>query len=232
MQHRRPIAILVPALAAAAGLALATPGCDGARPEALRPAPERRSSLHAAPAGDTADLNADVERRLPEELATTVLADGLPGVVFFLKADCGCSKGFAATATALAPHLQGFAGCTAVIEGTAADAAAFAADSGLAIPTIAQPESDLARAWGITKAGCVALVAADGSVEAIWPGISRQGFRDLAGRLGVEPPLPEALLAGMAGAAMAGCPLDSRSNGPAAGAPITDRPDASDGTSP
>ena len=58
------------------------------------------------------------------------------------------------------------------------------------------------------KAGCFALVKPDGSVEALWPGISSQGFRDLAGRLGVEPPLPETLLAEVSGAAVAGCPLN------------------------
>ena len=160
-------------------------------------------------------------------LARGILPDGRPGVVIFLKAECECSKGFAVTATALAPHVQRFAACTAVIEGTAAEVDAFAAATGLAIPFIAQPESELAREWGVQKAGCFALVAADGSVEAVWPGISRQGFRDLAGRLGVEPPLPETLLAEIPGAATAGCPLDYVTLGNAAGAVTGPRPDLS-----
>ena len=193
---------------------------DGMPPGAARPvvpehATPKRLSLHAAPAGDTAALNADVERRLPSALAQEILPDDHPGVVIFLKADCECSKGFAITATALAPHLQPFAACTAVIEGTTEDAEAFVAATGLAIPFIAQPESTLAQEWGVTKAGCFALVKPDGSVEAVWPGISRQGFRDLAGRLGVEPPLPETLLAEIPGAAMAGCPLEYVALGPA-----------------
>ncbi len=195
-----------------------------ARPVVPEPVAAKRPSLHAAPAGDSSALNADVERRLPPALTPAILTDGCPGVVFFLKADCECSKGFAITATALAPHLQRFAACTAVIEGTAADADAFAAATGLAIPFIAQPESELAREWGVQKAGCFALVAADGSVEAVWPGISRQGLRDLAGRLGVDPPLPDTLLAGLPGAAMAGCPLDSVTHGPATGAMTAPRP--------
>jgi len=196
-------------------------------PDAPKHAAPKRLSLHAAPARDTAALNADGARRLPAALAEAILPNGRPGVIIFLKADCECSKGFAVTATALAPHLQEFATCTAVIEGTVADADAFAAATGLAMPFIAQPESELAREWGVTKAGCFALVEPDGSVEAVWPGISRQGFRDLADRIRVEPPLPEALLAEIPGAAMAGCPLEYVAVGPAA-APMPDpRPDRS-----
>jgi hypothetical protein len=176
------------------------------RPAAAERAAPKRPSLHAAPAGDAAALNADVERRLPQALATAVLAGGRPGVVLFLKADCGCSTGFAAMASAIAPHLQEGATFTAVIEGTVSEADAFAAATGLAIPFIAQPDSELAKAWGVQKAGCFALVATDGSVEAVWPGVSRQGFRDLAARLGLT--LPEEVLADIPGAATAGCPLD------------------------
>ena len=196
------------------------PVMSGLSATGIRDAPKhaapKRLSLHAAPARDTAALNADGKRRLPAALAEAILPNGRPGVIIFLKADCECSKGFAVTATALAPHLREFATCTAVIEGTVADADAFAAATGLAMPFIAQPESELAREWGVTKAGCFVLVEPDGSVEAVWPGISRQGFRDLAGRIRVEPPLPEALLAEMPGAAMAGCPLEYVGVGPAA----------------
>jgi len=196
------------------------PAMSGLSATGIRDAPKhavpKRLSLHAAPASDTAALNADGARRLPAALAEAILPNGRPGVVIFLKADCECSKGFAVTATALAPHLREFATCTAVIEGTVADADAFAAVTGLAMPFIAQPESELAREWGVTKAGYFALVEPDGSVDAVWPGISRQGFRDLAGRISVEPPLPEALLAEIPGAATAGCPLEYVAVGPAA----------------
>jgi len=214
-----------------AGLVLKTVDSGAARSAVPEHAAPKRLSLHAAPVGDASALNADVERRLPPALARDILPDGRAGVVIFLKADCECSKGFAVTATALAPHLQRFAACTAVIEGTAADADAFAAATGLAIPFIAQPGSELAREWGVQKAGCFALVAVDGSVEAVWPGISRQGLRDMAGRLGVEPPLPETLLAEIPGAAMAGCPLDSFTLGPTAGAVTASPPDLSKETS-
>jgi len=218
MRKRVVIATLGLATAAVAGLAVRFATSETARSDLVQPTAPSRLSLHAAPAGDAAALNADIERRLPPALAPSILADGRPGVVIFLKAGCECSKGFAITATALAPHLQRFATCTAVIEGTAADANAFVAATGLAIPFIAQPESELAQAWGVQKAGCFALVASDGSVEAVWPGISRQGFRDLAGRLGVAPPLPEKLLAEVPGAAMAGCPLEYDTLEPAGGA--------------
>jgi len=196
------------AAVAVVGLAVRSAASGSARSAVVAQAASQRPSLHAAPAADAVALNADVVRRLPRPLAEELLSDARPGVVFFLKADCDCSKGFAVMISALAPHLGRHADCTAFIEGTRADADAFAASTGLAIPFIAQPESGLAREWGARKAGCFALVQPDGVVEALWSGVSRQGFRDLAQRIGVEPPLPEELLADIPGAATAGCPLE------------------------
>lgn len=180
------------------------------------PAP-KRPSLHAAPAEDAAALNAPINaaggRRVPVALAAELLPDARPAVIFFLKADCGCSREFAGWASSLAPLLQPRAACTAIIEGSAAEADDFVAATSLTIPFIAQEPSGLARDWGVRKAGAVALAEPGGAVVAIWPGISRQGFRDLAARLGVEPPLPAELLAGIPGAAMAGCPLESSESG-------------------
>ena len=196
------------AVVAVVGLAVRTAASGSARSAVVAQAVSPRPSLHATPAADAVALNADVVRRLPRPLAEELLADARPGVIFFLKADCDCSKGFAVMISALAPHMGRHADCTAFIEGNRADADAFAASTGLAIPFIAQPESGLAREWGVTKAGCFALVEPDGVVEALWSGVSRQGFRDLARRIGVEPPLPEELLADIPGAATAGCPLE------------------------
>jgi hypothetical protein len=207
----RSAGMMVAAAAAAVavmGLAVRIGASGSARFADGAQAASRRPSLHAAPAADAVALNADVIRRLPRALAEELLADARPGVVFFLKADCDCSKGFAVMISALAPHLGRHAGCTAFIEGTRADADAFAASTGLTIPFIAQPESGLAWEWGVRKAGCFALVQPDGVVEALWSGVSRQGFHDLARRIGVEPPLPEELLADIPGAATAGCPLE------------------------
>jgi len=209
----RSAGMMVAAAAAAVavvGLAVRTAASGSARSAVVAQAAAQRPSLHAAPAADAVALNADVVRRLPRPLAEELLADARPGVIFFLKADCDCSKGFAVMISALALHLGRHADCTAFIEGTRAEADAFAVSTGLAIPFIAQPESGLAREWGARKAGCFALVQPDGVVEALWSGVSRQGFRDLAQRIGVEPPLPEELLADIPGAATAGCPLECR----------------------
>jgi hypothetical protein len=193
---------------AVVGLAVRTTASGSARPAVVAQAASRRPSLHAAPAADAVSLNTDVVRRLPRPLTEELLPDARPAAIFFLKADCECSKGFAVMISALAPHLGRHAVCTAVIEGTRADADAFVASTGLTIPFIAQPGSELAREWGARKAGCFALVQPDGVVEALWSGVSRQGFRDLARRVGIEPPLPEDLLTDIPGAATAGCPLE------------------------
>lgn len=178
-----------------------------------------RPSLHVAPPADFATLNAATLRRVPESLAGVVLPDDRPAVVVFLKADCGCSEDFARMLTALAPQLASRASCLAVIEARDGEGGAFLGATGLAVPHLIQHDGSLAAAWGVTKAGCVALVRPDGMVEAIWPGISRQGFRELAGRLGDPNLFPGESLAVLPGSAMAGCPLLSASLLSPAGVP-------------
>jgi hypothetical protein len=170
-----------------------------------------RQSRHAAPPEDVAALNAAGTRRVPDSLAHVVLPDGRPAVVLFLKADCGCSEEFAGMFSGIAPQLAARASCLAVIEAADGVAGPFLETSGLTVPHLIQSDGGLAAAWGVTKAGCVALVRPNGTVEAIWPGISRQGFRDLAGRLGDANLLSAESLALFPGAATAGCPLLSAS---------------------
>jgi putative peptidoglycan lipid II flippase len=105
-----------------------------------------------------AALNAAFARRVPAALAADLLPDARPGVVFFFKSDCACSRGFAGWASTFAAHLDKAAACTAVIEGSDTDARDFAAASGLALPFIAESGSGLARDWGVRKAGAFALV--------------------------------------------------------------------------
>jgi hypothetical protein len=170
-----------------------------------------RQSRHAAPPEDVAALNAAADRRVPDSLAHVVLSDGRPAVVLFLKADCGCSEEFGRMFTAIAPQLAPRASCLAVIEAADGAAGPFLETTGLTVPYLIQSNGGLAAAWGVTKAGCVALVRPNGTVEAIWPGVSRQGFRDLAGRLGDVNLLSAQSLALFPGAATAGCPLLSAS---------------------
>lgn len=176
-----------------------------------------RPSLHAAPPADFAALNATTPRRVPASLAGVVLPDDRPAVVVFLKADCGCSENFARMLAALSPQFASRASCLAVIEASDGEGGAFLGATGLAVPHLIQHDGSLAAAWGVTKAGCVALVRPDGRVEAIWPGISRQGFRELAGRLGDPDLFPGESLAVLPGPATAGCPLLSASLAPSPG---------------
>lgn len=202
---RNIVALLAPLLVAIAAV----------RRDVVPPAIERdgpaRPSRHAAPPDDVAALNAAPQRRVPESLSGRILPDDRPSVVLFLKAECGCSEDFARTFTTLAPHLAPRASCLAVIEASEGDEKPFLEATGLVMPCLIQADSSLAAAWGVTKAGCVALVRPDGTVEAIWPGVSRQGFRDLAGRLGDADLIPGASLSLLPGPATAGCPLRSAS---------------------
>ncbi len=176
-----------------------------------------RPSRHAAPPADFAALNTATLRRVPESLAGVVLPDDRPAVVVFLKAACGCSEDFARMLAALAPQFASRASCLAVVEAQDGEAELFLESTGLTAPHVIQSDGSLAAAWGVTKAGCVALVRPDGSVEAVWPGISRQGFRDLATRLGDANLFPAESLAVLPGPATAGCPLLSASLAPSPG---------------
>lgn len=186
-------------------------------PQPMEHAAASRPSRHAAPAEDVAAINAAAPRRVPAGLERVVLRGDQPAVIVFLKADCGCSAEFARMLTTLAPHLALRASCLAVVEAQDGEAEPFLESTGLTVPHVIQSDGSLAAAWGVTKAGCVALVHPNGSVEAVWPGISRQGFRDLAARLGDANLFPTESLAVLPGPATAGCPLLSASLAPSPG---------------
>ena len=171
----------------------------------------RRLSLHSVPPADYTRLNSKFSRQVPENLKTTLLPDDRPAVLIFLKADCECSNNFARLFNALEQHLRQAAFCLAVIEGTDQEARDFVANNGLKAPFLAQERSDLAALWGISKAGAVALVRPNLEVEVIWPGMSRQDFRDLTRRLGNPNLIPQDILSALPGASTAGCPLDPAS---------------------
>jgi len=187
-------------------------------PPAVERVAPRRPSLHPAPPEDLVAANAVADRRLPESLRRIVLPDERASVVLFLKADCGCSEGFARHLTAVEPYLRARAACLAVIDTSTADSRTFLAETGLSVRHLDQADGALAAAWGVTKAGCMALVRPDGGVETIWPGVSRQGFCDLAERLGVGDAIPPETLADFPGTAIAGCPLNAAASPPSTGA--------------
>ena len=104
-RHAGLAAIVVLATVAVVALAAGI-AAPARRPAGVEHAAPKRPSLHAAPAGDVAALNAAFSRRVPAALAADLLPDARPGVVFFLKADCACSRGFAGWVSALAAHLD------------------------------------------------------------------------------------------------------------------------------
>lgn len=173
----------------------------------LGPSGPQRPSRHAAPPDDFARINRVGDRRVPAALRSAVLTDKRPMVFLFLAADCGCSKDFVRMVGPLEPILAPRASCLAVIAGEPAAVERFVDETGTAMTVLGPEWVSLAAEWGVEKAGVMALVRPDGLVEAVWPGISRQGFRDLAVRLGDPGLFPEQVLKEFPGAATAGCPL-------------------------
>jgi hypothetical protein len=180
-----------------------------AEPGAVEHPGPPRPSLHAAPPDDFARLNRATGCRVPDDMKAAILPEGRPALLIFLSAGCGCSREFAHMFATLEPRLSTRASCLAVIAGGKAEVDEFVHATGLATPVISQKGARLAAAWGVEKAGVMALVRPDGLVEAVWPGISRQGFRDIAARLGAPGLFPDDALSVLPGAATAGCPLPS-----------------------
>ncbi|NDC80840.1 MAG: hypothetical protein EB090_06215, partial [Verrucomicrobia bacterium] len=82
----------------------------------------------------------------------------------------------------------------------------FIKESGLALPVLRDPEARLSRSLDISKSGCFALVNVDGTVSAIWPGVSSPSLRDLLARLQISPSLAPNLPT-IPQSPTAGCPL-------------------------
>jgi peroxiredoxin len=137
------------------------------------------------------------------------LSAGRPIVVVFIKDGCPCSIEFEPffhrVARAFAEHVQ-FVG---VIDGACDVASAYVAANDVPYPVLADPDRALIRDFAAKNAAYVALVSAEGIVDAMWPGCSAEMMQDLCGkmaaRVGInEPPID---FLGMPGPLTTGCPF-------------------------
>ncbi len=176
---------------------------------------EKESRRHPASPSDLQAVNqhigqnvagAVLERMDGQAAVLGSLQAGKPLVLVFFSHDCPCSlefSGYFASAMEVSKEKAIWA---FVFADTPDQIGKFVTESGFALPVFRDPEARLSRSLGFSKSGCFTLVNVDGTVSAIWPGVSLEGLRDLFTRLQLSPSqLPT--IPTIPDAPTAGCPL-------------------------
>ncbi len=176
---------------------------------------EKESRRHPASPSDLQAVNqhigqnvsgAVLERMDGQAAGLGSLQAGKPLVLVFFSHDCPCSLEFSAYFASAMEISKAKATWVFVFADTPQQIGKFVKESGFAIPVLRDPEARLSRSLGFSKSGCFALVNVDGTVSAIWPGVSSEGLRDLFIRLQLSPSqLPT--LPTIPQSPTAGCPL-------------------------
>jgi peroxiredoxin len=186
------------------------------RPADLVPiAREKESRRHPASPSDLQAVNqhigqnvagAVLERMDGQVAVLGSLQAGKPLVLVFFSHECPCSLEFSAYFASAMETSKAKATWVFVFADTPDQIGKFVKESGFALPVFRDPEARLSRLLGISKSGCFALVNVDGTVSAIWPGVSSEGLRDLFTRLQL-PPSQLPTLPTIPQSPTAGCPL-------------------------
>ena len=176
---------------------------------------EKESRRHPASPSDLQAVNqhigqnvagAVLERINGQAAVLGSLQAGKPLVLVFFSHNCPCSLEFSAYFASAMEVSKGKAVWAFVFADSPEQIGRFVKESGFALPVFRDPEARLSRSLGISKSGCFGLVNVDGTISAIWPGVSSEGLRDLFTRLQLTPSqLPT--LPTIPQSPTAGCPL-------------------------
>ena len=176
---------------------------------------EKESRRHPASPSDLQAVNqhigqnvagAVLERMDGQAVVLGSLQAGKPLVLVFFSHDCPCSLEFSAYFASAMKTSKGQAVWAFVFADRPEQIGKFVKESGFTLPVFRDPGARLSRSLGLSKSGCFALVNVDGTVSAIWPGVSSEGLRDLFTRLQLSPSqLPT--LPTIPQSPTAGCPL-------------------------
>ena len=187
------------------------------RPEIPAPAaePDKLSRRHPAPPADLQTVNQQIGQSIAGANLETMdgktgplssFLQGKPMVLVFFSHDCDCSLEFARYFAAAMEASREKADWRFVFSDTPEQISTFTTKAGLSLPSLRDPGAELSRQLGITKSGPFVLVDPQGTVLAIWPGVSLGGLEDLFSRLQL-PPLSSSQLSGIPNSPTAGCPL-------------------------
>ena len=176
---------------------------------------EKESRRHPASPSDLQAVNqhigqnvagAEFMRMDGQEAILASLQVGKPLVLVFFSHDCPCSLEFSTYFASAMEVSKQKAVWAFVFADTPQEIGKFLKESGFALPAFCDPGARLSRSLGVSKSGCFALVNLDGTVAAIWPGVSWESLRDLFTRLQLSPSHLPALPA-IPQSPTAGCPL-------------------------
>ena len=157
---------------------------------------EKESRRHPASPSDLQAVNQHIGQNVagvllePMDGQAAVLGSlqaGKPLVVVFFSHDCPCSLEFSAYFASAMEVSKEKATWAFVFADRPEQIGKFVKESGFALPVFRDPEARLSRSLGISQSGCFALVHVDGTVSAIWTGVSSEGLRDLFTRLQLSP---------------------------------------------
>ena len=154
------------------------------QPKESRRHPASPADLQAANRHIGQNLAGAVLERMNGQAAVLgSLQAGKPAVLVFFSHDCPCSLEFSGYFAAAMESSKEKAVWAFVFADTPDQIGKFVRESGFALPTFRDPEARLSRSLEITKSGCFVLVNPDGTVSAIWPGVSLDSLCDLFTRL-------------------------------------------------
>ena len=187
------------------------------RPELPTPAaePDKLSRRHPAPPADLQTVNQQIGQSIAGANLETMdgntgplssFLQGKPMVLVFFSHDCDCSLEFARYFAAAMEASREKADWRFVFSDTPEQIFTFTTKAGLTLPSLRDPGAELSRQLGITKSGPFVVVDPQGTVLAIWPGVSLGGLEDLFSRLHL-PHLSSSQLSGIPHSPTAGCPL-------------------------
>jgi len=179
-----------------------------------------RSEVEAAVARPSNPRQKEVHYVSPRQLivagsvrasAPELAGDG-PLVLVFVKADCPCSVEFAEYFALLERAYGSHARFLGVIDADSTSAERFRQETGVAHVIRADAELSLIRRFHAENGGYVALLTSDGTLDTLWPGVSREMMQQLGHRLAqmagvAEQPLD---LARVPTVLTTGCPYDSQ----------------------
>jgi peroxiredoxin len=181
--------------------------------------PRSAAGKHYVTPAQLVESGALTDRRIPSFSA--VVRDGTiftwsgmgearPIVLFFIRRDCPCSLEFERFFRRLAGRYRDVAGFAGVIDGGTVVARAYATANEIPYRVLADPDRAIIDRFEAKNGGYVALVRADGAMDAVWPGCAAEMMRELGRRIAELGAVRERPIdvAGMPGALTTGCPFE------------------------
>ena len=133
-----------------------------------------------------------------------------PSLLFFIEADCPCSRDATPFVNRLQAHFGKSCQVIGVINANKDTASAWIKTVGCSFPIVADPTLKLIGSYGAVSSVYTTVVAPGGRIEKIYPGYSQQVLKEIANRLSrlSKQPTPIINFSGAPKKLLSGCPFD------------------------